>query len=508
MQPDDDATGPLPADPAPERGASDDGGALDLEALAAEAADPGTTPDRMFELSTLHPDLLPALASNPQLYTGLREWLMDMQDPRIDDALALASARAAAGAGPAGPVTPTGTDRVVATSSVGARAAEERAGDRPAAQPTAERPADRSTADRPTVEGRTVHAARTGEAPRTPGTAPHRRTIVPGRGSSAAPSATPPVGAGTAAAASASTPVPTASAAADPPPTYPPRSRDAQSRRPQSQHTKSQHPQSQRSVSPQGDPAAAAASTPAGTSAPAGAATPTARSAPAAASDGTAAPRRRRVWPWIVAALILVAVGIAGYQLGIGSRDSAAPAPAVPPAPGPAVPPADAPAAPDGTHASQDAEPADGDVEPDPTGQLTDDEALELLEERRDISAAELSLDDRWVVQLASKHPGEVDPYEFTERGTHTFYARDIWAQHLQIEAGVADHDATVLLLNAEDFGRQRDREATYWITLVDPGYLETEEEADAYCAELFPELTGHQLDNSCLSRRLEEPYR
>lgn len=70
----------------------------EIDRLRAQAADPATTPERQFELSTQHPDLLPVLATNPALYADLRAWLASLGDPAIDEGLELAAARAAASA--------------------------------------------------------------------------------------------------------------------------------------------------------------------------------------------------------------------------------------------------------------------------------------------------------------------------------------------------------------------------------------------------------------------------
>lgn len=67
-----------------------------LDALRVEASDPETHPQRLHELSTTYPAILPALASNPSLYPELRGWLASLGNPAIDEGLALGAARAAA----------------------------------------------------------------------------------------------------------------------------------------------------------------------------------------------------------------------------------------------------------------------------------------------------------------------------------------------------------------------------------------------------------------------------
>ena len=52
------------------------------------AADPSLSQADMQEIAATRPDLLPALASNPALYPGLRQWLRTHPDPAVKDALA------------------------------------------------------------------------------------------------------------------------------------------------------------------------------------------------------------------------------------------------------------------------------------------------------------------------------------------------------------------------------------------------------------------------------------
>lgn len=56
--------------------------------LRAEASNPATSPQRLHELASTRPDLHVALAANPSLYPGLREWLASLGNPEVDAALA------------------------------------------------------------------------------------------------------------------------------------------------------------------------------------------------------------------------------------------------------------------------------------------------------------------------------------------------------------------------------------------------------------------------------------
>jgi hypothetical protein len=138
---------------------------------------------------------------------------------------------------------------------------------------------------------------------------------------------------------------------------------------------------------------------------------------------------------------------------------------------------------------------------PQPT---TDPEGEALLELnlRRDASLTGLSLDGRWVAQVASKYVGITDPLQIAQNGTHTFYASDILAE---VDAAALRAPATsVLVLNGSDFGRRSvgPQGQEFWVTLVDQGFA-GEAEIDAWCARTFADLTVEQRENTCAARTL-----
>ena len=61
-----------------------------------QASDPGTSMQDMARIAAEHPDLWASLAANPSLYFDLREWLGQVDDPAVKEALN-ASAQQAAG---------------------------------------------------------------------------------------------------------------------------------------------------------------------------------------------------------------------------------------------------------------------------------------------------------------------------------------------------------------------------------------------------------------------------
>ncbi len=62
---------------------------------AQQAADPSTPGETLAAIAADRPDLRPALASNPATYPGLLEWLGNLGDPAVDEALRARSAPAA-----------------------------------------------------------------------------------------------------------------------------------------------------------------------------------------------------------------------------------------------------------------------------------------------------------------------------------------------------------------------------------------------------------------------------
>ena len=61
-----------------------------------QAADPGTSMQDMARIAAERPDLWASLAANPSLYPDLREWLGQVDDPAVKEALSASAQRAAA----------------------------------------------------------------------------------------------------------------------------------------------------------------------------------------------------------------------------------------------------------------------------------------------------------------------------------------------------------------------------------------------------------------------------
>lgn len=216
-------------------------------------------------------------------------------------------------------------------------------------------------------------------------------------------------------------------------------------------------------------------------------------------------PAKRNRTPIVVAvvAVAVLAAAVSGYL--IGSRQQEAPQ-ASGDAPSSAGSSPDSSGLPNSGAKKEDAPEYSDEPEAMAPTPMSASEAENLLRERRLESLDAIDLDGRWVLQLASKTDGQTDPWQTSRRGTHTFYLADIWDEYEYLESQGTNMGMTVWMLEAKDFGPQRDRGAEYWVTLADPGNLTSEEDGKAACSTLFPGLTGDDLKNICLPRKFDPP--
>lgn len=149
-------------------------------------------------------------------------------------------------------------------------------------------------------------------------------------------------------------------------------------------------------------------------------------------------------------------------------------------------------------------------------GLCAPDNARYELESRRQETLGDLDLDGRWVLQIDSKYDGVVDPLQTAVDGSHTFTLSDICV-HQASTAEQWKQSARILYLRASDFGDQQNssRADGTWVILIDPGADSiaplgggqvTDEDARGACAVFFPHLSGEELTNACLPRRLTAP--
>lgn len=209
------------------------------------------------------------------------------------------------------------------------------------------------------------------------------------------------------------------------------------------------------------------------------------------------------------AVVVLVVAAAAGWWLLRPGATGQTPEAATPPVVATADPP-------DGEGSGQYVPPAEEPTftpEPEPTPENTPEstadpeaEALDRLEaiSRDDLTA--VSLDGRYVAQLASKNPGTHDPIQTTASGSHTFGAADILAEHERLRSDPANGSARVVLLKSTDYGkRQLHNGAPLYVTFA-LGDFGTEADVRSWCAERFPRLSTEELANQCAVRRLRPP--
>jgi hypothetical protein len=140
-------------------------------------------------------------------------------------------------------------------------------------------------------------------------------------------------------------------------------------------------------------------------------------------------------------------------------------------------------------------------------GTMTEQQALAYLGDLRSASVQRVTLDGRWVAQVASKNVGLTDPLQTAQNGSHTFYAVDILAESLSMDGTVSDV-SKVNVLWGTDFGKRSQAAdgSPYWVTLVDAGYASHDNVLE-WCSVTFPTLTPQQLANTCAPRQLTPPH-
>ncbi|MFI2712211.1 hypothetical protein ACH495_19010 [Micromonospora sp. NPDC018662] len=159
-------------------------------------------------------------------------------------------------------------------------------------------------------------------------------------------------------------------------------------------------------------------------------------------------------------------------------------------------------------------EPVGGDTTeeslPEPTTTPTEavdpeDEALSTLQVLSQQDLPTVTLDGGYAAQLASKAVGIQDPRQLATNGSHTFYARDILAEHNDLRDRFGG-ETRVVLLSSTDYGRQQRYEGQpLWVTFALPPESEKDAVA-AWCAREFSGYRGSELANRCVPRRLNPP--
>lgn len=116
-------------------------------------------------------------------------------------------------------------------------------------------------------------------------------------------------------------------------------------------------------------------------------------------------------------------------------------------------------------------------------------------------SASWVPLDGQWAAMLGGKWVGITDPLQTNSKGSHTFGAADILAEHETLKARVTGVD--VVLLDSRTFGDNISHDGQPLYVTIGLGDFNDRDEVLAWCAAQFPELSGAHLENQCTSSRL-----
>jgi hypothetical protein len=215
----------------------------------------------------------------------------------------------------------------------------------------------------------------------------------------------------------------------------------------------------------------------------------------------------RRALVGVAVVCLLAGGGVAAVVAGVGSGGaeeggiSAAPAVADG---GAEAPPAEQPTT-GGEAAEADvpSAPPAAPITPAPTEEQV---SLARLETMRSAALQTVTLDGRWVAQVASKSIGITDPLQVARNGTHIFYAADILAE--SESAAAAAGTSRVLLMHSTDFGKRSTAPdgQPYWVTIVDAGFGSADG-VNAWCAQTYAALSPAELANACAPRTLSPPH-
>lgn len=131
----------------------------------------------------------------------------------------------------------------------------------------------------------------------------------------------------------------------------------------------------------------------------------------------------------------------------------------------------------------------------------------EELEAKHRSALDRLDHDGQWAVTLSAKYDGIRDSQQTTSSGSHVFEEADILELHDDL-ASAHDSDGSVYLLTSDDIASsaEGDYPDTLWMTVLDPGGLDSRRAAVQWCERAFPDKSGDDLQNVCYPRQLTSP--
>lgn len=213
----------------------------------------------------------------------------------------------------------------------------------------------------------------------------------------------------------------------------------------------------------------------------------------------------------VIGLVVLLVAGGAGWYVFLGPGKAGTGVAASSSAPESAAPPSSA--APSGSRVGVPSGETPGTVPGGAVGptttapQVLENAALATLNSLRADSLSRVTLDGRWVAQVASKSVGITDPLQTAQNGSHTFYATDILAESLRARQ-LVDSPSKVYVLWGTDFGKSSGAAdgSPYWITLVDAGYA-SQDNVTRWCHVTYSQLPPQQLADTCAPRQLTLPH-
>jgi len=207
-----------------------------------------------------------------------------------------------------------------------------------------------------------------------------------------------------------------------------------------------------------------------------------------------------------IGAVLVVVVGMFWwFGRGPADRASAGTAPTTA-SPAPNVGPGST--TPDTTTATSPSETETETITPTPTPTPTptvDEEQASLAELNTLVEQGRSSVrpHGQVVVQLSSKQVGTKDPRLVAANGTHTFYAADILAEYRDFKDRFEGSADVVLLMSTDYAPRYTAHGKPFWVTFAIRQFTGIRQ-AEQWCAQQFPTLSGKELKNVCFPRTLD----
>lgn len=208
----------------------------------------------------------------------------------------------------------------------------------------------------------------------------------------------------------------------------------------------------------------------------------------------------------ILTALVILVVGVlGGGAVGWVRRPDPSPTPAPTPAPASSSATRGAPSTP--VPSSPSPLPSSPSPSPsEPTREELEEQAHERLDALADDGYATANPSGQWVAQLSSKYIGIIDPVQTAEvSGGHKFAAVDIVAEYEATKQKANEiGGASVVLIRGSDIKKGRDETSSHLFWYIFGVDFDSKSGAEAWCQDLYPQLSGNRLKNVCYATQLK----